>query len=199
KYPICYATHRSIDALMDLVTAHDLAPAAVAGIDVTIGTTQCAMLRNHRPQTGLEAKFSMEFAMASALVARHVGLSELTTAFVQRPEVQNNMGKVRISSTDTVAEDDPAFSASDRVEIELAGGGRLASPEVRFARGHWSMPLAPEELWVKFSDCAAGELGGNAAHALFADLQALERVGDLRGLCKAPARGDAGGLGGPQL
>jgi aconitate decarboxylase len=187
KYPICYATHRSIDAIIDLVRTHDLSPAAVAGIDVTIGATQCAMLRNHRPQTGLEAKFSMEFAMASALVARRVGLSELTTAFVQRPEVQNNMGKVRISSTDTVSADDPIFSASDRVDIELTDGGRLASPEIRFARGHWSMPLRPEELWMKFSDCAAGELGGTAAHALFADLQTLERMGDLRRLCKSPA------------
>jgi len=43
-------------------------------------------LRNHRPQTGLEGKFSMEFAMASAVIARRAGLAEYTDGFVRRPE-----------------------------------------------------------------------------------------------------------------
>src|SRR5579871_6905597 len=69
KYPMCYGTHRALDGMLDLVRAHKHPPAAVREIAVTTGKTQATMLRNHRPQTGLEAKFSMEFAMASALTA----------------------------------------------------------------------------------------------------------------------------------
>lgn len=185
KYPICYATHRSIDAILDLAKAHDLKAADIKQIDVSIGRTQATMLRNHRPQTGLEAKFSMEFAMASSLVARRTGLSELTDDFVLRPDVQAMMEKVSIAPTDTVAADDPAFAASDRVEVALADGRRIASPEVSFARGHWSVPLAADELWAKFRDCAARELGDGATRALFDDLQSLDRLDSVRDLRKA--------------
>jgi len=182
KYPMCYATHRSIDAIMGLAKAHDLKPAEVAGVEVTIGKTQAMMLRNHRPQTGLEAKFSMEFAMASALISRRNGLKELTDEFVRRPDVQAAMEKIAITPTDTVAEDDPIFAASDRVEVKLADGRRLTSPDIPFARGHWLAPLSSDELWEKFRDCAGAELGDKGAQALFGELQAIDRLKDFRDL-----------------
>jgi 2-methylcitrate dehydratase PrpD len=185
KYPMCYATHRSIDAFTDLVKAHDLKAGDVAGIDVTIGKTQSMMLRNHRPQTGLEAKFSMEFAMASALIARRNGLNELTDEFVRRPDVQAAIAKVNIATTDTVAQDDPIFATSDRVEVKLADGRRLTSPDIPFARGHWELPLSRDELWAKFHDCAKSALGDKGAQDLFGELQALDRLASLRDLRKA--------------
>ena len=100
RYPICYATHRSIDAALGLVARHDLAPDAVERIHVSTGETQLRMLRNASPQTGLEAKFSMQFAMAAALVARKVGLSELTDGFVRRPDVQAIFPLVSFTTTE---------------------------------------------------------------------------------------------------
>ena len=182
KYPMCYGVHRALDGMLDLVRQHKLTPAAVKEIAVTTGTTQAAMLRNHRPQTGLEAKFSMEFAMASALTAGRAGLSELTDGFVRKPEVQAAMAKVSIATTDSKAADDPVFAEFDRVAVTLADGKQVASPEMRFARGHWSLPLSQDELWAKFRDCAATTLQENGAHALFDGLQALERQGNLREL-----------------
>src|SRR5262249_60691129 len=88
RYPICYATHRSIDAALDLVARHDLTPSKVERIHVSTGKTQMLMLRNARPQTGLEAKFSMQFAMAAALVARYAGVREFTDEFGHRPRGQ---------------------------------------------------------------------------------------------------------------
>jgi 2-methylcitrate dehydratase PrpD len=179
---MCYGVHRALDGMLDLVREHKLTPAAVQSIAVTTGKTQATMLRNHRPQTGLEAKFSMEFAMASALTAGRAGLSELTDGFVRRADVQSTMGKVSIATTDTVAEDDPIFAAFDRIDVTLTDGKQLASPELRFARGHWSLPLRADELWTKFRDCAATRLQENGARALFEDLQSMERHGNLRDL-----------------
>ena len=39
RYPMCYATHRSIDAMLDLVHDRDLAPDAVGEVHVRIGST----------------------------------------------------------------------------------------------------------------------------------------------------------------
>jgi len=182
QYPMCYATHRSIDAISDLIKAHDLKAGDVAEVGVTIGKTQSMMLRNHQPQTGLEAKFSMEFAMASALIARRNGLSELTHEFVRRPDVQSTMAKVKITTADTVAQDDPIFAATDHVDVTLADGRRLRSADVEFARGHWELPLSRDELAAKFHDCADAELGEKGADALFGELQAIERLTSLREL-----------------
>ena len=182
KYPMCYGVHRALDGMLDLMRDHKLTPAAVKEVAVTIGKTQATMLRNHRPQTGLEAKFSMEFAMASALTAGRAGLSELTDEFVRRPEVQSAMGKVSIATTDTTAEDDPIFAAFDKVDVTLIDGRHLVSPEIHHARGHWALPLRVEELWEKFRDCAGTALQENGARVLFDDLQSLERQRDLREL-----------------
>jgi 2-methylcitrate dehydratase PrpD len=182
KYPMCYGVHRALDGMLDLVKQHKLTPDAVKEIAVTTGKTQAAMLRNHRPQTGLEAKFSMEFAMATALTAGRAGLAELSDGFVRRGDVQSIMGKVSIATTDTVAADDPVFAEFDQVAVKLTDGREILSPEMRFARGHWELPLSAEELWSKFRDCTATTLQENGAHALFDGLQTLERQGNMREL-----------------
>ena len=99
KYPMCYAVHRTLDGFLDLAAQHRMGPDEIDSVDVTVGETQAAILRNHRPQTGLEAKFSEEFAMAAAAIAGQAGLGELTDDFVQRDDVQKFMEKVAISST----------------------------------------------------------------------------------------------------
>src|SRR6185437_15574398 len=87
KYPTCYCTHRAIDCMLDLMSTTPVKPEEVQKIPVEISDYYSTVLRNHSPQTGLAAKFSMEFAMASGVVARRVGLRELTDQFVQRPEI----------------------------------------------------------------------------------------------------------------
>jgi len=154
---------------------------------VTIGPAQTAMLRNHRPVTGLEAKFSMEFAMAAPLIARAAGLGQLTDDFVRRTDVQALLPRVSLKILDSVSDDDPAFAAFDQVRIRLVDGRDIASPEIRFARGHWSLPLGPGELWTKFRDCTAASMETADAAALFQSLQAIEAVGEIGDL-RRPAR-----------
>ena len=75
KYPLCYCTHRAIDGALDLLRDQKIGAADVKAITVSTSRRNATILRNSRPQTGLEAKFSMQFAMASAIVAKRVGLS----------------------------------------------------------------------------------------------------------------------------
>lgn len=169
RYPICYATHRCIDAALSIVERHDLQPQAVERIDVSIGETQLRMLRNSRPQSGLEAKFSMQFAMASTLVARQVGLAQLTDGFVRRSDVQALLPRVSFTTT---AQTMPgsAFAPADSVTITTSNGETHNSGPVEFAKGSHQHPLSQEELFVKFRDC----LGTGYAEAH--KLQAFEKL-----------------------
>jgi 2-methylcitrate dehydratase PrpD len=139
RYPMCYATHRSIDAMLNLVHDRDLAPDAVGEVHVRIGSTQRMMLRNHNPKTALEAKFSLEFAMASAMVARRVGLAELDDAFVRRTDVIENMRKVKCTTTDETLPDMP-FAPEDKLSIVLKSGETITHPPVA-PQGSWQKPL----------------------------------------------------------
>lgn len=181
RYPTCYCTHRAIDAMIDLAKDHDLKPDAVKEIRVRTGTTQMLMLRNSNPKTGLEAKFSMQFAVAAALVARRVGLSELTDEFVRRPEIVANVGKVKCTTVDETMPDLP-FAPDDRVTVVLADGKVIEHPPVTHAKGSWERPLNRDELFEKFLDCATRRLDRNQARALFDQLWDVAELPSVREL-----------------
>lgn len=187
KYPMCYAVHRAVDGLLDLRQQTPINPDDVAKISVEIGSTQAAILRNSRPQTGLEAKFSIEFAMACGLVAGRSGLAELTDEFVQRDDVQRLIACTKVvTNSDTSALND-VFSPYDQVTLTLNNGDVLQSAKVEMARGDAGLPLSRDELWGKFNDCLrAGSIGDNSARTLF---EALDDVENLTLLSDLPTLG----------
>ena len=176
KYPTCYCTHRAIDCMLDLVNETPVDPAQVEKITVNISDYFATVLRNHTPDTGLAAKFSMEFAMASGIIAKRVGLRELTDAFVQRPDIQALMGKVEIvTSTDY----DPELSGAapaDSVKVQLANGKTITGTPVKRATGHATRPLTEQQLYDKFADCL--DVGGSEipADILFKRLSSIQSM-----------------------
>lgn len=182
RYPTCYATHRAIDAMLALAEEHDLAPDDIATIHVHTGITQRLMLRNTRPQTGLEAKFSMEFAMAAAVVARGVGLRQLTDDFVSRPDVQAMLARVDVTVNEEKAGADLPVAPHDLVWVTRKNGIVHRHPPVEHARGSWQLQLDRAELEAKFLDCASILLHEERAKLLFDKLYRIEEISNLREL-----------------
>ena len=176
KYPMCFATHRVIDGVLDLVGKYDIHPDQVWRVHATVGKTQASMLRNHRPATALQAKFSLEFAVACGFVGRKVGLAELTDNFVQQSDVQRIMSLVEISTVDSVCREEPTLAASDRVVVELTDSRVLDTGEVFSTRGGIGQPLRADELATKFFDCTA--FSGDCSD-LYAKLIQLHKLTDV--------------------
>lgn len=175
RYPVCYGAHRAIDATVDLATRHDIRPSDVHGVHVSTGAMQMLMLRNELPQTALEAKFSLQFAMASSLVARKVGLAQLSDDFVRSPPIQSLMPRVSTTTTsETMA--GSAFAPSEKVEITTVQGKVLASEPIVFAKGSKERPLSQDELQEKFSDCLGNDFAGANKTKAFEKLMNLERL-----------------------
>ena len=173
KFPTCYCTHRAIDALLDLVAAHDLKPADVQEIEVLIGKTQKAILHSDAPTTGLEAKFSIQFAMACALAERKVTLAELVDPVVQRPDLQKLMKRVKVTLLDEYDHVMPQYSPWDQVKVRLGSGKVLESERVERARGHIARPVSEQDLFAKFASCldfAASELDRRGLFDAFNDI-----------------------------
>ncbi len=176
KYPACYGTHRAIDGMLDLLAAHPVKPADVKKVSVHFGSFTSKVLRNRQPDTGLAAKFSMEFAMASGVIAHRVSLAELTDPFVQRKDVQDMMRRVERDLTDETDPENPSSSPYEQIRIETTSGQVFESPKVTRARGHAERPLTEQQLHDKFVDCLT--IGGSAvpAETLFGRLQAMQSV-----------------------
>jgi 2-methylcitrate dehydratase PrpD len=190
KYPLCYCTHRAIDGALDLLRERPVRADEVKAITVSTSRRNTKVLRNSRPQTGLEAKFSMQFAMASSIVAGRVGLGELTDGFVQRREVQALLPKVTVEADDRVDPERPGAAPYDLVVIETTDGRRLESARIVDERGSPQIPLTADELWAKFNDCLAVGNRELPARQVFDALMSIERqpgVAALTGVRKAAA------------
>jgi len=176
-YPVCYGVHRSLDAMLGLVRGENVRPDDISGVEVEMGEAQAAILRNHRPQLALDAKFSAEFAMAAAAIVRRCGMSEVSDEFVRRNDVQAFMPKVSVTPLPGKSNDDSAMAPSDRVRITLRDNREISSPWVSYPRGHFRNPVDAEALWGKFSDCVNG--AAVEARPLFDRLQRIDTLASV--------------------
>jgi 2-methylcitrate dehydratase PrpD len=176
KYPTCYYTHRALDAILSLLSKTRIDHAKVAGVEVLISREQITVLKNHAPRDALAAKFSMEFAMAGALVAGKMGLVELRDEFVQSAAVQRLYPCVTLKPATDYDPGAVGWALHDQVTITMADGSLCASEPVRHARGHAAVPLLESELHAKFIDCLKyGSYEGDAVR-LIEQINALESL-----------------------
>ena len=179
-YPVCYSAHRILDAMIGMMRRDGLKADDITGVEVEMGDTSAAVLRNHRPQTGLDAKFSAEFAMAAAAIAGRCGMSEVNDGFVRRPDVQAFFPKVAVKALTERSVEEPIHSPFDRVRVTLRDNRAIASEPVAFPRGHFKNPAGADALWGKFADCVDG--APLDARRLFDRLQSVDRLASAAGI-----------------
>lgn len=190
-YPLCYGTHRILDAMVDLCRDHPVPADRIARVDVALSEVSFQALRYTRPRNALEAKFSAQFAIAAVALAGRCGAAELEAAFLLRPDVQAFFGKVHATPIHERDPDQPLLAPWDQVILRLDDGRSLESRKVRYPRGHFRHGLDMEGLRTKFLDCVAPVHGSDAAGAL------LERIGRLETLAGAGELGLASLSGRP--
>ena len=172
KYPVCFASHRPIDAVLELAQAHGLDPQDVERIDVAVRGTQARVLRYDRPQSALEAKFSIQFAIACALLRGSVGLTDLEDSFVTSGPVQSMFCRVQFTHLPLNSDGTPPLA--DRVVITTRDSRRLDSGALTAVKPH-------TRLRQKFLDCCLAG-GFSRGESLFAMLCTLETLEDMRAL-----------------
>jgi 2-methylcitrate dehydratase PrpD len=167
KYPLCYATHRTLDGILDLRAEHGLRLETVERVEVLCSYRALVPLVHLAPQTGLEAKFSMQYAVAAALQDGAIGLSSFEDAAVRRPAIQTFLG--RVEAREESGEPIPRWNA-----IRLyTKAGAVLEKRVTTLRGSAQLPLSRDELLAKARDCfgfggypAGADAFCDAAHAL---------------------------------
>ena len=181
-YPVCYSGHRALDGMLDIVAEHRFAADDVGEITVDLTAAQSANLFSHAPKTVSDAKFSIEFMMAMAIVAQRASFAELSESFLNREDVSTLMKRVRIAPCAPPASSEQSgLSPQDRISVLLKDGRRFER-SLTYPRGHAARPLDIEVLWTKFADCVSGAMRETEARALFQRLQSFDRLRSMSDL-----------------
>ncbi|MDG5778582.1 MmgE/PrpD family protein [Haloarculaceae archaeon H-GB1-1] len=166
-YPCCYFTHTSIAGTASLVDDHDIDPQNIERIHVRVAQGAADALHHADPDTGLEAKFSMEYTVASAAVRDRVGLTAFDDDSIDDPVVQ----QVR-ECVDFDVDDDLHYDSHEaNVNIDTAEDSYERLQEN--PPGTHDNPLTDAELRSKFDECArraVTEETADALAAIFTDL-----------------------------
>ena len=177
-FPSGSLTHPAMGEVLRLVREHDLQARDVARVEVGGSSRMVTTLLHHRPTTGLQAKFSMEFGVAVLLLERRAGLAEYTDAVVRREDVQRMIRRVDFH-VDPEAERAGFDRMTSVVRIHTAGG-RVLSGRAQFAKGSPASPMSDAEVADKFRGCAEFARWPRARVEGILDLvPALERQADL--------------------
>lgn len=176
RYASCGTTFMALDAILDLVHAHHVTADAVAEVIVRTPSTIPITLRYPEPQTGLEAKYSMQYCMAAVLVDGAMRLDHFTDAKARDPNIRMVMERVRFVHPEATGWD--RHTAAQEVTLKLRDG-RTLSREVAVPKGQPSNPLSEAELVGKYRECAAVALPPEAIEASEKMLADIEGIGDV--------------------
>jgi 2-methylcitrate dehydratase PrpD len=179
-YPSCAATHPPLDALIAMKRREQITADQVRAIDVEVDSMTPRLLIHPDPVTGLEAKFSMPFCAAAAIVYDRIGIDTFDVDHIRNPTVQALMKHVSLRANEEFDKGAPLARA--RVSVYLREE-RVVSQAVDGARGYPGR-LTNEELATKFAGCATRTLSESAANAAWAALISLDAITDVRELTR---------------
>ena len=160
KFACCYATHRPMDGILLLRQQHGFTADDVARLECRMPPGGMLVLTYPDPKTGLEGKFSLQYALAAGLLDGDYSIASFTDEAVNRPAIRELLKRVDAYETPLCRDDDPLFdtrSSGSRgfveVEVHLRDGTRHMT-RVAKAPGHPSRELSWSDIDAKFSDCA---------------------------------------------
>ena len=183
-YPCGILTHPSMDAMLFIVTEHNLKPDDIKETVLYAGSNILNPIRYKVAHDELEAKFCMPFLLAAIAISRKASVNEFTDEFVNAPQTQALMGRIR-------TEFDPKIEAMgwdkirSRVEVVLNNGQKVVKEADERYRGGPDNPLTNEELQNKFTDCADRLLDKAAREHIFRIINRIEKLEDIGELIRA--------------
>jgi len=180
-YPSGSLTHPAMTELARLIEANKIEAAQVERVDVGANHNMTTTLLHHRPQTGLESKFSMEFCIAILLLERRAGLSEFSDKVVQRSDAQEMIRRVNFY-VDPEAESAGYDKMTSLLKIHLKDG-RVIEGRADFGKGSPANPMTFEEAATKFKRCAEfAEWPKAKTEKIIEFVKALDSAPDVRTL-----------------
>ncbi len=183
-YPCCSYATAAIDGLLALRAEHCITADDVAGITIAIPHRNIEVLKFPVPRDELEARFSMEYCIATAILNGAVTVADFSPEAVARADVRALLPRIRMSP---LAAPEVSVAAvhpqPETVTIQLTDGCELTKTMTQ-VRGSPALPLNEAELMAKFDACVSGFLDPTDRVSLKTALMKLDVLDDIRDITR---------------
>lgn len=149
-FPTCHFTHGCIDAAIalsgDVASVDDVVSIEALIAPETIKTICEPEANKKAPANDYDAKFSLHYLVAAALLRGRLGLAELEEDALRDAEILELTGKVRYG-IDSQSAFPHAYSGEVTVTL---GDGRILNHREHINRGAADRPLSNDDILAKF-------------------------------------------------
>jgi 2-methylcitrate dehydratase PrpD len=200
-YPCCRYTHAPIDAALSLMSEHTIHSDEIDQIRVTIGPRDFEVVfggmngvaTKQRPQTIVDAQFSIPYTVATAVLKGGVFLDDFTEAAINRPSILELSAKV-VPVVNNDLDKWPADVKPCEVQFITTKSAKYTR-RIDYAKGNPRNPVPYEEMRANFLSCAerAHRVVRNAdairARDMIENLESLARTAELCALVSGTSAG----------
>jgi 2-methylcitrate dehydratase PrpD len=148
RFPNCGSAHRAMDGLLALIERHGFGAHDIGEIRVSAPASHLANLMYEDPRNSAQAKFSLEYALATIALRGRCALADFADAAVSAPEVRAFYPRVVRIPVDKGEGEFPT-----RVEVALRDGS-IHRIDVEMPVGSLAAPLSERQYSTKFDECA---------------------------------------------
>lgn len=174
-YPSGILTHQSMDAMLKLVTDHDVKPEEVDHITFYAGSNILEPIRYDIAKDHLQAKFSMAGLLAMIVLYRQAGRQEFTDEYVGSDAMQDMQRRITTKL-------DPEIEAMgfdrirSRIELVTKDGNTLVQWADERYRGGPAMPMTDDEVADKFRACTNGLISAERQNEIIEQIMRLPEL-----------------------
>jgi len=167
--------------MLGLVREHRPAADAIERIDVWTHARRLEHTNRPDPKSNLDAKFSVQYCMARAILDRTVAIEHFENNAHNEPAVRKLLPRVHAAPYTTAQfPADNHFGAEIRIALK---GGKALSGKIDQPYGRTSENVLPASLLKeKFDNCAARALPAERVGPLYSAIQGFENLKDVREL-----------------
>lgn len=180
-HPCCASVHTAVDALVDLMDEHGLEVDDIKSVETVVNKVSFDNLMFDDPKTEMEARFSMHYSIAVALLRKRLVLADFESSVIQNSEVRALYPKITMTKT---SEDKPlpiAINGREPAETRITlNDGQTLSKFLKHPKGVLQNPLSEIEMWAKFNDCVSNLFDAERVTAVRNMLARFEDIQDLR-------------------
>jgi 2-methylcitrate dehydratase PrpD len=153
----CRYMQGPIDAILEIMREHAIDAEEIQSIEIAIleagwGIVAEPKERKYRPESVVDAQFSMPFGAAVAVLCGAAGLDQFTLEQVRSPQMRRMMGRVTLVKDSRLEETFPREWPA-RAVISLTSGQNYEK-FVRYPKGDPENPLTWNQMAAKFKSLA---------------------------------------------
>jgi len=157
-YPSCRHTHPTIDAVLSLKDKYNIKHNDLKKIKIYTYAAALEITNNFNPKSSYEAKFSLPYCAAIALIFGKPKLSHFDEQLIFDERIKNLIDRVELNISDDI---DRLYPVKWPAKVAIEGALDRFEEYVEYPKGDFENPASDEMLIAKFKELAVPFLEEN--------------------------------------